>query len=201
MGLFNFFKPKNKNINNNRSEKSPIEADLQGKFNLHLSDFSTKRHSAEVISVKLSPDFYELFPEANKSVETGKRQISTSVVKLIFWGQHVEVSFDPNVTSSGSEEFIIKINNQLNWLIKHKHLVDEVIIRDLLPLKNDSWLDENETVLSEERFLEAISLTSIDFDQNAGATLYYDDGNTFFGHTIVVEISSKQKVKQASIAG
>jgi hypothetical protein len=202
MGLFDFFKPKNKTNNRNKLKKPPIEPNTKDEFDLKFSDFDTKTHAAEVISVKLSPDFYELFPEAKQPMKTGnKLEVKTMIVEVIFWGRSVEVTFDADVSSNSLEEFINKINNQLNWLIKNKHMVDEVIIRDLLSLKNDSWLDEDKAALSREKFIEKICLTSIDFDEKAGINLHYDDGDTFFGHTIVVEISSKREIKEASIAG
>jgi len=202
MGLFDFFKPGNKNNSNNQPAKKLIAPDANGDFALKNSDFFIKTHSAKVISTTVSADFYELFPEAAKPVKKGgKVEVRFSIVDVLFWGKQVEVTFNTDEISGDLDGFINKVNSLLNWLIKNKKLVDEVIIRDLLPLKNDNWLDEGETVLNAEELLNALSLTSIGFDEETNIDLHYDDGDLFGGHTVVVLISAKRKVKEASIEG
>ncbi|QKJ29867.1 DUF2262 domain-containing protein [Mucilaginibacter mali] len=202
MGLFDFLKPKDKGNNKNAFVKPSIEPDIKGGFDLKLSDFYTQTQSAQVISVKVSPDFYELFPEAKAPAETGdKLELKTAAINIVFWGQTVEVSFNPNDIPDNSEAFITQINKQLNWLIKNPEAVNEVIIRDLLQLKNDNWLNEDETPLTKESFLKSIRLTSIGFYEDTNFSLYYDDGDLFFGHTIIVEINAEREVQEASIAG
>lgn len=202
MGLFDFFKSKNTTGNINQAKKTSIAPDAQNGFDLKLADFDTKTHSAQVISVTYSPDFYELFPEAKKAANTGnKLELRTSTVKISLWGQPVEVTFNPDTVAGSPEEFINQMNGQLNWLIKNKDRVEDVIIRDLLPLKNENWLDEEEDALSREEFLQAISPDSVDFDEETGFTLRYHDGDLFSGHGIAVEISAKRKVEEASVEG
>jgi hypothetical protein len=202
MGIFDFLKPKNKADNKSLQEKAPIEPNALNEFDLKLADFDIKTHSAKVISVKVSADFYELFPEAGQPGKPGEKlELKTYVVNIFLWGQTVEVAFDAKVITNNLEDFIKKINKQLNWLVNNKDLINGVIIRDLLQLKNDTWSDEDQPPVGEEDFLKSIRLTSADFIRNAAFNLYYDDCDLFGDHTITVAISAKCEVKKADIAG
>jgi hypothetical protein len=89
----------------------------------------------------------------------------------------------------------------LDWLSSNKKLVDNVIIRDLLHLKNSNWLQEEEGPLTEKDFINKVRLTSIIFSNDMSFDLDFDDGDIFAGHTIVVPVTTNRKVKNATIEG
>ena len=76
-----------------------------------------------------------------------------------------------------------------------------MIIRDLLPFKNDSRRDDDEPPVSKETFRDTITLTLIDFDGELEVKLHFDDGYLFSSHTIMVDISADCVVEDAYIAG
>jgi hypothetical protein len=208
MGLFDFFKRKSDTNNKNVPEKPPVEPNDQGEYNLKLSDFSEKIHSAEVLKdAWINPIPDPEFEKAIAGLTIGPPmkkgdiiELKTYMVNVVLWGQVVDVTFDPDTAAKNLDDLIQKINKQLSWLTKNKDLVDEIIIRDLLPLKNENWL-EDQAPISKEDFLQAIRPNSIDFIRNAALDLYYDDGDLFFGHTIKVSISAKPEVKKATMEG
>jgi hypothetical protein len=71
----------------------------------------------------------------------------------------------------------------------------------LLELKNDSWLDDDESELSEEEFQQRLALAAVSAEAGGGISLYYDDGDLFFGHSIDVRGTVAGEFREASISG
>lgn len=198
MGLFDFFKSKEKK----EPEKPITKPNEQGEFNLSLADFSEKIHRSEVLAdAWIDPEFAKEFASGPPKKKGDIIELKTHEARIILEGKVVDVTFDPEVAAKNIDGFVQKINLQLNWLTKSKNLVNEVIIRDLLPLKNENWLEENQSAISEEDFINSIHLTSIDFNKNAAFELFFDDGDLFWGHSISVSVNAKREVKEATIAG
>jgi hypothetical protein len=59
-------------------------------------------------------------------------------------------------------------------------------VGELLPLKNDSWLDEDEKPVDEAAFLDRMTLESITVYADGSFSFYHDDGGLFAGHCIEV---------------
>jgi hypothetical protein len=74
-------------------------------------------------------------------------------------------------------------------------------IRDLLQLKNDNWLQESEDPLSSETFTDRMRLETIAVLPGGAFEFYYDDGDLFWGHTIVVRGTLENGATDADIAG
>src|SRR5690606_35980797 len=127
MGLFSRFKKK-------------------GEYNLSKSDFNTESEDFEVLSVKLSGDFFEKFPQAKKKENyTGKNTLITNSTKINILGNQVEITYDPSEIELNENKFIDLINNKLNWISNNEETLKNGIAKNLVPLKNDSWLNENES--------------------------------------------------------
>lgn len=88
-------------------------------------------------------------------------------------------------------------NDQRGW----RQRVNDYAVKQLLELKNDSWLDEDEEELSEAQFLAKMSLESIDIDESGSFTFWHDDGNLFFGHSIQISGDFANGLTQADIPG
>jgi hypothetical protein len=88
-------------------------------------------------------------------------------------------------------------NDQAAWDTR----VREYAVRYLLDLKNASWLDDEETPLSAEQFLNRIALESISVDAEGTFSFMYDDGDLFLGHVIEVSGSLQTGPTHAGIAG
>ncbi len=79
--------------------------------------------------------------------------------------------------------------------------VREYAVEKLLPLKNDSWLDEDEKEISAADFLSKMSLESISLDEEGDLTFWHNDGNLFCGHAIQISGNLTDGLKNAGIPG
>lgn len=201
MGIFDFFKRKEKT----QPEKPVVKAKDKGEFDLQLTDFNEKIHKAKAIAdAWIDPAFESEFAHL-KTGEPSKKgdiiELKIYVANVALWGNKVELTFDPVIASKDINDFVQKINKQLDWLTKNKSLIKKAITSDLLQLKNESWLDEDQQTINKEDFIKPIQLTSVDFAKKAAFDLYFDDGNLFWGHSIILNVNSKREIKGASIAG
>ena len=72
-------------------------------------------------------------------------------------------------------------------------------MRELLPLKNDAWRDEDEPRLSPAQFAARITLQSVNAYGSFG--FWHDDGDLFWGHSVQVTGNLKEGPKDADIPG
>jgi hypothetical protein len=77
------------------------------------------------------------------------------------------------------------------------------IVDTMLPLKNESWLDDNEAPISADELLQATQSgeISISLCQGGLAEMFFEDGNVFDGHCIVVWHREDGIVEKAHLVG
>lgn len=71
----------------------------------------------------------------------------------------------------------------------------------LLEIKNQSWLDEDEEPLTAEQFKTCMTLESLVISSDGGVQFYYNDGDLFWGHCILIIIDSSDRFVKAEISG
>ncbi|MGI9424245.1 MAG: DUF2262 domain-containing protein [Hyphomicrobiaceae bacterium] len=71
----------------------------------------------------------------------------------------------------------------------------------LLELKNEQWRDQNEPDLTSEDFVSRMALESITVYEGGQLEFYFDDGDLFEGHTILVSASLENGPSDVAIAG
>jgi len=64
--------------------------------------------------------------------------------------------------------------------------VKDSAVQELLPLKNDAWLGDDETEFSPEEFKSKMTLQSISIHPDGDFDFWHDDGDLFWGHSIQV---------------
>ena len=64
--------------------------------------------------------------------------------------------------------------------------VSDYAVAALLPLKNESWLDEDEAELASGQFKARMTLESISAHSDETFEFWHNDGDLFWGHSIVV---------------
>lgn len=74
-------------------------------------------------------------------------------------------------------------------------------VSNLLDLKNDSWLDEDEEAISAAELKSRMRLESITFDSDGSVTFYHHDGDLFWGHCIQIGMDDKDQFVFADIPG
>jgi len=72
---------------------------------------------------------------------------------------------------------------------------------ELLALKNDTWLEENEVALTPKQFKSRMTLESISVDPDGRFEFFFNDGDLFWGHVIVVSGTLANGPTDADIAG
>jgi hypothetical protein len=118
-----------------------------------------------------------------------------------------DLEIDLTLELGAAESVPESILNAFKHLQNHEPELRATVCSHLLELAEE-WRDEDDTPGPQtsqpwtlETFKQAISITSASFDEDGSAIIYYDDGEVFAGHVIVVGVSSDGEFQDASIAG
>lgn len=79
--------------------------------------------------------------------------------------------------------------------------IGKYAVDHLLGLKNDNWLDAEEAEVSAEEFLQRMSLKSISVYPDQSFEFWHEDGDLFWGHSILVSGSISEGPTDADIPG
>lgn len=170
---------------------------------LTIEDFKEDRQTSEV-TITISPKLLERLQkdgygkDAKVGTSTSTVESSTFKARCKIWSSQVTISFDGDEVSN-KEMFISIINNLLEWIELNKKEIESVIIDDLLELKNEIWLDENEKKYSKGRFIRKIKPEEVYFYSDNSFKIFFNDNMLFAGHDITVSIDPKMKIEEASI--
>lgn len=88
-------------------------------------------------------------------------------------------------------------SDQMNWTQR----IEAHAVKELLELKNGNWLKGDETKFTTEQFTTRMTLTSISLSSEGEFEFWYDDGDLFWGHSIMVSGNLKDGPTEASIQG
>ncbi|HEX8479116.1 MAG TPA: DUF2262 domain-containing protein [Telluria sp.] len=89
------------------------------------------------------------------------------------------------------------LDSMLEWSQK----INNLAVAELLDLKNECWLDEGEQDISKAEFLERMQPASFTVYPDGSFEFWHDDGELFWGHSILISGSLFNGVGNASIAG
>jgi len=87
--------------------------------------------------------------------------------------------------------------NQNEW----NRRVRNFAVQELLPLKNDTWLDEDEAELTPDEFEDRMTLESITVNADGSFDFWHNDGDLFWGHSIQISGSLSEGPTHADIPG
>ena len=113
-------------------------------------------------------------------------------------GQEVDINLScahPEDPTAVLEAATRLFKEQTHW---HRR-VREYAVEQLLPLKNDSWLDEDEEEVSAAGFLSKMRLESISVDEAGNLTFWHNDGDLFWGHAIQISGNLTDGLAEADI--
>ncbi|OYY89403.1 MAG: hypothetical protein B7Y45_12420 [Sphingomonas sp. 28-66-16] len=79
----------------------------------------------------------------------------------------------------------------------------EAVVRDLLDLKNGEWFDPEHDAApyTPETLVAPLTLEGATIFADGTATFFFEDGNLFFGHTILVAVDTASGDVTADLAG
>lgn len=110
----------------------------------------------------------------------------------------IAVTHDENGSLDASFETAEKLfEDSSGWSRK----IEECALSRLLDLKNDAWLENGQTSVSGEEFLQHMELESITVYADGSFEFWYNDGDLFWGHAILVTGSVKEGPTDADICG
>jgi len=115
-------------------------------------------------------------------------------------GESVRITFDTDDSqdiSAGLKVAEKLWNDQSTWKTK----IDAFAVQELLPLKNDNWLGDDEAPLTPEQFKSRMTLESISVHPDGSFEFWHDDGDLFWGHSIQISGSLDEGLTQADIPG
>lgn len=115
-------------------------------------------------------------------------------------GRIVEVRLScarPDAPTAALEAASRLFADQAEWDCRIK----EYAVEKLLPLKNDSWLDEDEAQMSAGMFLSRMTLETIVVKETGRFSFWHSDGDLFWGHSIQISGSLSEGLTDADIPG
>ena len=175
---------------------------------LSKSDFVKETDESETEITFISEEFAKSLAEYKKKQgisetksEIGKVASVTSFSNIRLLGNNIRIEYSPNELEIEEDVFISQINKILNWIPTNIELINDGIIDKLLSLKNEDWSEENVQPLSKEQFKKRLKLESILFFHDGSSQLGFDDGDLFFGHRILVDLSDDFKFVNADLFG
>lgn len=129
----------------------------------------------------------------NKAVDWFEGQV-TWLGKTIDVALSADGEIDPQAALKAAK---VLLGSMAEWSRKIEHFA----VSELLDLKNECWLAEGEQEISATEFLTRMQLTSMTVYPDGSFEFWHEDGDLFWGHSILVSGSISLGVTDASIAG
>ena len=148
---------------------------------------------------KSVPEPFSLNESSFKTSSEGS--FTQSEAKISLFKQSVGIRFDPTELEIPLKDYIEQLNEKLNWIAANRKTIEETICHELLETKNEDWLEEGEKEVSEKDFMKRLTLEDINFFDDSSAELYFNDGDLFWGHSIVIDLSADYQLDDIKLAG
>lgn len=101
------------------------------------------------------------------------------------------------------EEALEYVRMIIKDIVQHSLKYKLFAAEHLLELYNDTWSEEE--IIDINEFANHISLEAINFyvyhEMDNTAEIYYQDGDLFAGHAIIIRVDSQGNLEDADIAG
>ncbi len=119
--------------------------------------------------------------------------------KMPWQGRIVEVSLaveegDPAPVAALAHAFWLQ---QDAWAER----IRAALLAEMLPLKNEIWLEDAEAPVSETEFLSRILPQGLTFYPSGGFEFFFADGDLFFGHTIIAAYFAEDEEFEVKLGG
>lgn len=104
---------------------------------------------------------------------------------------------DPGEVAKAAKVMVILRDRSAEW----SRRIVQFAVDELLPLKNESWLDEGEVEFGQKEFMQRMKLELISVDSHDSFSFSFNDGDLFLGHVIVVSGTLANGPESAGIHG
>lgn len=155
------------------------------------------------------PDLERVLAKSIKPVETSDPSIGRLILnRSLGWfegqvkwlGKTIDIALSADGeldTQAAIGAAKVLLDSMLEW----SQRINDVAVSELLHLKNQCWLDEDEQEIGTTEFLNRMQLTAMTVYPDGSFEFWHDDGELFWGHSILVSGSLAEGVTDASIAG
>jgi uncharacterized protein (TIGR03067 family) len=150
-------------------------------------------------------------PPATK-LPAGKKPVEDAVLGQVIWNDNYDnwearlelktgSVVDFHLWPGGrSDEAILEAGREaVQWLRNNEPAARHFAASRMLDGHNDSWNDGEP--ISAEAFASRMTLETASIQADGGIDLYYQDGDLFWGHCIIISVSGERQFIDASIAG
>ena len=122
---------------------------------------------------------------------TGNVEWQNRTIKLRLESSHAE---EPVKAMEWAK---ILLNAEDTWNAR----IGAFVIEKMLDMKNGEWRDDDETEITGPEFLKRMVPTSLELTEEGSFTFWFDDGELFFGHSIMVDGHLESGLRNASLFG
>lgn len=117
------------------------------------------------------------------------------------WNRAV-VALNLSLDESGKLDSALQIaralwKDQTRWTKR----IEDYAVQELLPLKNESWLGDDEVELTADQFKKRMTLESVTVGPDGTFDFWHSDGDLFWGHSIQISGSLSEGPICADIPG
>jgi hypothetical protein len=126
------------------------------------------------------------------------RRVDWFAAEVVWDGKPVSL----NLSDAAEVEASLKVA-QILWQKQPEwnRRIRDFAVQELLPLKNESWLNEDEAELSPDEFKDRMTLESITVYPSGSFDFWHNDGDLFWGHSIQISGNLSDGPKHADIPG
>jgi hypothetical protein len=113
------------------------------------------------------------------------RRVDTFEGEYEFEGNKFAICLDSHNDAPIAEQLVI-LESILADIKNYNTKAMSFAAEKLLPIKNDSWVEEPSDVVTESEFVGRMKLSSVSVTLEKQITFFYDDGDLFYGHSIFI---------------
>lgn len=173
--------------------------ELSAEFLELIDEHVDSDHELSEIAIELAKPIVFEHPRFGEFIFN--RRVEWWESKVNWAGKIIQLQIPGNELEGPNQDMLQTANtlwdDQLGW----EQRVSDYAVQELLPLKNDFWLAEDEASISASEFIARMRLDYITVDKIDTFVFYHDDGNLFFGHSIMIEGNLRNGLTRADIPG
>lgn len=184
------------------------------KFKVKLSKVSPFGDArAQLVSILDTPDDAELkavLEKFREPVEITHPEFGALVLnRSVDWfegtvnwmGEPIRVSVSLDEESGSSESSIKTLEALYSGASDWSKKITDYAVSELLELKNDNWLMDDQEELTASDFINSMKLESITVYPDGEFEFWHNDGDLFWGHSILISGSLSEGPNDADIPG
>ncbi|MBU3092844.1 DUF2262 domain-containing protein [Clostridium sp. CF011] len=131
---------------------------------------------------------------------TFNRQVNWYIGDISWNGKSIKLNlsvYEPEGINLGLQVAKTLWEDQVTW----NNRVCKYAVHELLKIKNESWLEEEEDKVTSEQFRNCIILEEITINPNGEFEFWHNDGDLFWGHSILISGNLTDGPNDADITG